>query len=413
MIVLVGLALGSAAPASGQPADPPGELWIVASPATCHAGEPLDGYVRQVREQVDAAMRRLQRTPRMIATRAELLAALGTRPHGWLFLFLSGHGTGDGGSRVCMGDGEGEWLDINRDLLPALPATLSGAVIVLDSCSSAHVDPRLARIPTAILSASPNIVESGALFGAMVLASLGAASDENCSGAFDDDDLFTGLTRRLQSSLSLVKFAAWPKLRRNAPSPVPIAVRARSPGRCTELARRAAAIPPQALPGPLARQRDIQAALAHGGPALPHLDHDFFIAPDPDSAAVRAAAIAAGLVALPLGRDAATALAATTSFAEIYRFELSFGWLRTWRLRDDALVSVVHADQPACGIPSRTVASDLEVISGDVTPRYSQADRYLRDVRSAPPGGALACFESEGQCFNAPAARTYRKGCEP
>jgi hypothetical protein len=395
----------------------------VTSPAECDgAAGTLVDYERSIAGQVDAAMAQLGRTVRRFATREALLTGLrDAAPRGWLFLFISGHGLGDaGGSRACIGqaDRRGEWLDINKDLLPALPASLAGAVIVLDSCSSAHVDPTVARIPTAIVSASPYVVDTGALFGATVLASLAAASDENCNGVFDDDDLFAGLSHRLQSSLSLTAFEAWPKLRRNAPSPVPLPVRARPSERCAALWQSVDAIPHGQLPEELVQQRGVQAALARGQVTLPRLDHDFFVIADGASATdakpVRAAAQARGLVELRgVAAAQAAALAQSTSFADIYRLDPAFGWLQTWRLRDGLLIAVARLTRPGCGMPSRTVASDTQLVVPGVPPRYSQADRYLRDARGSPSAPAKACFEPEGQCFDAPESRKRKEDCEP
>jgi hypothetical protein len=410
---------GGAAPVR---AAPPGEIWAVASPAVCPGVEGrLDRYEEGIAKSVAATLAALGQQPRWFTTRTELLAALAHhRSGGWLLLFISGHGSAStGSSRVCIGDGNGpgEWLDIDGELLPALPPALAGAVIVLDSCSSAHVDPRRARIPTAILSASPYAIETNALFGATVLDALATASDDNCNGVFDDDDLFAGLIRRLAGQLSLVAFEAWPKLRRNAPSPLPIAVRAQSPGRCAARVTTADAVPVSDLPGELVAQRRAQAALATGKPALPVLKHDFFVvapgATPGNSAVVRAAARAAGLQELGrISATAARALAGTTTFAEIYQFELSFGWLRTWRLRDGLLMSVVRLANAVCGMPSRTVMSRTDLEIPGLTPRYSQAQRYLREAPSTPSGPATACFESEGQCFVAPAS-SFTKGCGP
>lgn len=421
--VLIALALGPATPSrAAGGAEPPGEVWIVTSSAECAgAAGTLVEYERGIAAQVDRAMAQLERTARRFATRAALLDALHREtPRGWLLLLISGHGIADGrGSRACIGqaDRPGEWLDIDGELLPALPASLSGAVVVLDSCSSAHVDPRKARIPTAIVSASPYAIDTGALFGATVIASLAAATDENCNGVFDDDDLFAGLNHRLQSSLSLTAFEAWPKLRRNATSPLPLPVRARPASRCAAPWQAVEAIPTALLPGELVQQRAVQAALARGQPTLPRLDHDFFVVADgasaADAAAVRKAARAAGLVELP-GLDAsrAAALARTTSFADIYRMDPAFGWLETWRLSDGLLIAAVRLAKPSCGMPARKVASDLELVDAP-SARYSQADRYLRDARDSPPGHAKACFEPEGQCFDTTAVRKRKEDCEP
>jgi hypothetical protein len=426
MRIFVLLALAARHPTLSHGADvsdPPGALWVVMSPAECEGvSGSLFSYARSLHVQLDDAMKRLGRTPRQISTRAALLSALhNDAPRGWLFLFISGHGIGEGGnSRVCVGTGDepGEWLDINRELLPALPGSLSGAVIVLDSCSSAHVDARLAHIPVALVSASPYEIEMGALFGGTVLSSLAAASDDNCNGVFDDDDLFAGLNHRLQSSMSLTAFEAWPKLRRNAPSPVPLPVRARSSSRCASLWTTANTVPDDAIPRALVEQRGVQTALARGQLRLPRLDRDFFVIADDSTAGnareVRRAALAAGLVELS-GLDAtrAAAIAATISFAEIYLLEPAYGWLKMWRLRDGSLTGVVRLAKARCGMPSRTAAVDMELVVPGAKPRYTRADRHLRAVRSTPPGGAAACFEPEGQCFVAPAPRKKAKECEP
>lgn len=423
VVVLVALALGDASSRAAEAVEPPGEVWIVTSPAECDgAAGTLVDYERGIAGQVDAAMAQLARTARRFATRAALLDELHrAAPRGWLFLFISGHGLGDdGGSRACIGpaDRRGEWLDINHDLLPALPASLAGAVIVLDSCSSAHVDPTIARVPTAIVSASPYVVDTGALFGATVLAALAAASDDNCNGVFDDDDLFAGLSHRLQSSLSLTAFEAWPKLRRNAPGPVPLPVRARPAGRCAALWQSVDAIAPAQLPAELVRQRGVQAALARGELAMPRLDHDFYViaegASAADAAAVRRAAQAGGLVELRgVAAPQAAALAQVIAFADIYRMDPALGWLQTWRLRDGLLVAVARLATPACGMPSRVLASDTQLVVPGVAPRYARADRFLRDARGSPSAHAKACFEPEGQCFDAPEARKPKQECEP
>jgi hypothetical protein len=254
----------------------------------------LTPYEKEVREQASAALKQLSRTARTIETRRELSDALAglerRRERGWLLLFFSGHGAIERGvSQLCLADGNGagKWLDIDQELLRALPKSLSGAVIVLDACSSANVDPHLAAIPTAVISASPYLVEPSALFGSMILSSLSAARDENCNGIFDDEDLFAGMTHRLRARLSTASLEVRPKLRRNAPSPLPIPVPARSSARCTQVATAAAAVASVAgLPEPLVEQRRVQDYLARGSRVLPRLDHDFFVVSGSSAAAV-------------------------------------------------------------------------------------------------------------------------------
>jgi hypothetical protein len=431
LVAVLALALHRAPAQADAIATPPGERWILSSPAACPGVDgPLPTYEHALRERVDAAMKRLGRTPRVFKTRAALLDALHRDPpRGWLFLLLSGHGKeirGDEASQVCLGEGNGpgDWLDINHELLPAMPASLAGAVIVLDSCNSAQVDPHLAVIPSTIISASPYVIDTRAQFGAMIIDSFAAARDENCNNVFDDDDLFAGMMSRLRATLSLVAFEAWPKLRRNAPSPVPLAIPARPSSRCAALAATASAVSSRDLPPALVAQRNVQGELARGQVKLPALEHDFFVVADGSDASeaslARSVAGAAGLVEISrVTTQRLEALAATTTFADIYRLELSLGWMRVWRLRDRALVSVVRIANAACGVPSRTVLSRAELVIPEterlpeVAPRYSQARRYLRDVRNSPLEAATACFEAEGQCFLAPAKRLQQEECSP
>lgn len=418
LLIVIGCAFAFSVPVDARSlAAPPGEIWLVTSPADCPgAGGTLFKYEHLMREQASAALKKLSRTARTIETRGRLLEALAElelrRAGGWLMLLFSGHGGLDGGaSRVCVGDGNGpgEWLDIDRELLRALPASLAGAVIVLDACSSANVDPHLATIPTTIISASPYFVSTGALFGPTVLASLSAAMDENCNGVFDDDDLFAGVTHRLRATLSFVTLEAWPKLRRNAPSPLPIPVPVESTERCTGTTAAAVAVASRhALPKPVLEQRRRQGDLARGSAKLPELDIDFFVLTGHGAAdtveVLRRLARAAHLEELP-GLDArdAAAIATTMTFAEIYQLELTPRWLRIWRLRDRSLVSVVRIEQASDGLPSRVVRSGPALAIPDIRPRYSQARRYLRAV-THPDGVATPCFEPEGQCFVEPIA---------
>jgi hypothetical protein len=136
---------------------------------------------------------------------------------------------------------------------------------------------------------------------------------------------------------------------------------------------------------------------------------------DPEIAdMLRGRARTAGLIEIT-GLDAAhaVAMASTTTFAEIYRLEPSSGWLRTWRLRDGLLVSAVRLSEATCGLPSRELQSRAELVMNEITPRYSQARRYLREVNDEPPGPATACFEAEGQCFIEPATGKPSLECEP
>lgn len=407
-------------------AEPDGELWIAASPAACSEREDrLSEYESEIRARASAAMSRLSRVPRMITSRADLRAAVRDlqrrRTCGWLLVFFSGHGAIlDGRSHVCLGtdSGLGEWLDIEGEFLPALPASLGGAVIILDACSSAQVDARRASIPVTIISASPDRVDTNALFGATVLDSMVDGRDENCNGVFDDDDLFIGLTHRLRAALSLVAFNAWPKLRRNAPSPLPLPLPARNLERCAESVTVAAAMRSAVLPRALIEQRTVQRAIARGNTLLPRLDHDFFViaaGADPDVAdRLRVLATSAGLEEIR-GLDAgqASTLASRITFTEIYQLEPSLGWLRTWRLRDRTLLSVFRLSMAACGIPSRVLPSHPDRINPYLPPRYSRAVRYLRGVHGDPPGPATVCFEAEGQCFIEPSTRETGEECRP
>jgi hypothetical protein len=434
LVALVGLATGLALAIAAGRADasgaghPGGEIWIATSPAECPGVTgALFRYERAVADRAEAAMQRLAQTPRRFDSRGDLLRALaGPDLHGWLLVFLSGHGSTEtgaivrGDSRVCLGNGAGpgEWLDIDRDLLPALPTSLSGAVIVLDACSSAAVDPRRARIPTAIISASPYAIDTAALFGDMMLASLAAAVDDNCNGVFDDDDLFAGVIRRQRSAVSLVALEAWPKLRRNAPSPLPLPLPTVPSERCRALTATAERIAATALPRSLAEQRAAQAELARGRSALPRSDHDFFaIAADSapaDARLLRQLARRANLEEISgLTPPQLAALAATTAFAEIYQLAPAVGWLQTRRVRDGMLMSAVRMSRAACGVPARTVISRTAPLVHRLKPRYRHALRYLRDVTGTPPGPAIACVEAEGQCFIMPAKRPAEEECAP
>lgn len=430
-LLVVCTATAGCGAASTQPPRPsstalPGANVVVTDASACpDSGGSLALYQQTIGSAAESTYRRLATPMRALGDPdKETLSKALEGNEGWLFLFYSGHGrrVGDGGSEVCLGGPEkAQWTSVD-ELLSSLPSSLRGAVVVLNACSSAYVDARLARerqLPLSVISASPYVIDKTALFGEAVLQALESVDDENCDGAITDEELFHELQLVLRRKFPLATHEAFPKLRRQAPSPIPLPVPVRPDERCERIrARVVAMVEGDARWSALRAPLKAQLALATGSAALPRLDVDYFVLnssadADPGQvAAIRSAALASGLSEVVDGDLAKIReLASVVSFADFFQLDIDWNWLRVTRLRDGSRQATRPLEEAASVLPNRCTVSRRFGLEESRMARYDVATtsgttmalRFVREAgrdRSDP----VPCYEVEGQCFLAPEA---------
>ena len=312
---------------------------------------------------------------------------------------------------MCLRDRAQDSLKPIDDLYAYLPEdTVRGAVFVVNACESAAVDPRLSRaIPLSIISASPFVVRADSLLGAYLTEAIARAIDDpSCDGLVTDEELFSELLAIWRERVPLSANPAFPKLRRQATSHIPLPFRPRGRPECVEPQRKIRELVAAhgAAWGELGSALRRQVDLADGklpakgqGPALPHTSLDFFIVRagrQTDAKAMESLRRSAAdkLAELPTADpDAARAIARFAIFAEVYELALDCGWVTIRRLRDDAVVAVRELADIAQALPSRRGLSWPRTL-GDL-PR----SRVVGTTASAGDGVASICFEERGQCF--------------
>lgn len=373
----------------------------------CGTAESLEAELGADEQLLDAAARDL-RLPIGVLDEKAWQRGEGLPGSGFLMAILAGHAApGISAASVCIDaqpwTPDGLALPIDG-LTNALPATLSGAVLIVNACRSAQVDPRGSKVPLSVISASPFTVRTDAMFGSTLpLALLSAANDPNCDGLVTDQELFDSLTLLLRQSPPLSDRPAFPKLRRNATSEIPLPVtptpttacrRARGELEVWIEAHRSAL-------GELGEALSIQAELARLPPGrcarLPKADHDYFVieVADPDEAhRAQGSLEASGLLPLPSeALDHAQRLAEYMIFADIFKVREQCGWLYVRRLKDDALLTTTPVGAPL-RVPGR---QRIEFAASDKHPVYWRSGVVDDHDLSATP-----CFSSAGQCFEMP-----------
>lgn len=196
----------------------------------CQDEPDIQAQARSSAMALGAGLRQLGFSPVTVVTnpsRTEILDAvhsLGPRPG---LVAYSGHGAvldaaghvqercaergGPCHSALCLADNDKLTLD---EVVAEVAATTELAVLLIDACSSAHVDLRLARAPLSVISASPfstSLAESGRTPLSDAFARLATDLDLDCDARLADWELFNGLNRLIALEND---GSAMPKLRR-------------------------------------------------------------------------------------------------------------------------------------------------------------------------------------------------------
>lgn len=374
----------------------------------CGTAESLEAELHADERLLDVAARDLGLLTADLPTSA-WRAGEGLPRAGFLAAVMAGHGlNGMGAASICVEaqpwspSGLGLGID---ELSEALPPTLSGAVLIVNACRSAQVDPRRAKVPLSVISASPFTVRTDAMFGSTLPEALRtAASDPNCDGLVTDQELFDGLTLLLRQRPPLSDRPAFPKLRRNATSEIPLPITPTPTEACrrerTDLEGWIELHAPNL--GELGKALMTQSALARGLQArrsvpLPKADHDYFvidIADGGEANRVRHFLQRSGLRELPVqALDRADRLARYVIFADILRVREYCGWLYLSRLKDDALLATAAVGE-ALRLPGR---QRIEFAASSKQPVYWRSGVVDDHTLVATP-----CFSGSGQCFEMP-----------
>jgi hypothetical protein len=219
---------------------------MVESPYSCKdqsLDQALANSIAGERSSIGDALQ-LSPIPTVPARRSSIEKALGAHDPRPLILLYVGHATiGDAPERLselCLANGP-----VAVDAL--LKKTYDGIgylFLLIDACRSANVDVSFMTVPTAVLSASPDLVETTqrggtALGGSLVQAF--ACADTDGDGCIDDRELLESLL--IQVGQPVLGVTPVPLLRRQARHPLPVAV-ARSGQACRIVPTRPAPIPP-------------------------------------------------------------------------------------------------------------------------------------------------------------------------
>lgn len=208
-----------------RPAEAEPQVLVIASGRECPSGRhPLMKTAREEADALSSVMRSfggpeptILYDPRV----REVEEHIRRSNPGHLLLLLIGHGTmnefaGGVRSAFCLVDGA---LPID-EMLMWLPAHVSQAVVVLDSCLSAHVDVRRSAVPTSVISATPELVDTertATLLTSLLIESLHAKPNSRLPCAVrTDDELLAFIEQRVKVQSHPLN----PKLRRNTPQPI-------------------------------------------------------------------------------------------------------------------------------------------------------------------------------------------------
>lgn len=109
------------------------------------------------------------------------------------------------------------------DMVHAVSPSVPWALFLLDACTSAHVDVRLARTRVSVASISPFAVDGDLSLLTRGIAALDDAKlDGDCDGSVTDIEFFRALDLDLPEGGERGAFLANPKLRRQVPGPLPL-----------------------------------------------------------------------------------------------------------------------------------------------------------------------------------------------
>jgi hypothetical protein len=320
---------------------------------------------------------------------------------GPLLLLFIGHGVqyvgADGVKRsaLCLADGQ---LPIEH-ILTWLPTHLSHAVIVLDMCSSAHVDVRRSPVPTSVISATPSLVNtqrSAPLLTGILIEALRHEGDlDHPCGIRSDEELFSFIDR--QSSVPRIH-PLLPKLRRNTRHQLLLPVRASS----ARNSEQACPVDPYRSEPQLARRIATHASALHRGGSAPRDEGPPLWSLD--ESATNVASLALRTSALTVSRTEAEQLAILIPTLLIY----AVGYDARTREIDIRRLPGGQWAGRAMGRPERALTeatlqqalASASRIDGDVL-YFPEVAPSLDD----PVGAGLVaspCHTSKGQCFSIP-----------
>lgn len=373
----------------------------------CVGGESL-------RAELASQLALLQQTSRKLDLDLFLLrpedvgAALQRQRSGFLLYIYSGHGKVEMDQSVgCYPPKAGESGElIFDDLARHLPSGVKGATFIINACASAYVDPR-GPVPVSVISASPFVVATDSLFGHYLPDALEfAATDPNCDGLVTDRELFDALNGLLAQAPALSFRPAFPKLRRNSDSDIPLPIKARPNEACKKTQENMATLIRERASqwGELGRSLLRQLELARDPTlTLPQSAPDYFIVTGDGDATnrerVASFAREAGLQPLPdSALEHARALARFAIFTEIYELNSSCGFVRVSELRSGELLTTKRPDELAPALPRRVSLQN---------PELPTAGPLQRIVGTAPIDlkHPRPCYGNFGQCFEVPTER--------
>jgi hypothetical protein len=268
------------------------------------------------------------------------------------------------------------------------------------------VDPREAKSPLSIISASPFAVRTDSLFGEVLAQSLvNVGTDPNCDGVITDQELYDEIVSQLTSRMSVSGRPAFPKLRRNATSDIPLPILPVLDGHCSD---RRAEIEDLAsnhsetwgdLGLALNRQLALRHAVeTHGAAKLPEVKHDYYTlvkTTNPDKArAVERIARESGLIPLPTGAVTnAPDIASFITFADIYEISEQCDWYTIRRLRDGTILGSSRLKDLGASIPKRD--SKERPANGLGDPVRRRVGMLTLSKSEIP----VPCYGGTGQCF--------------
>jgi hypothetical protein len=209
--------------------------WLVEGAYDCKSAHEDRRIQARIERDRDILKEKTHGEIELINTQKQLREMISTTDRRPIVIFYSGHGiceptsssdyascSASGKSKLCLKDGP-----IEVDLLVSLlDSPISYAVLILNSCFSAHLDVRKANIPLSVLSASTRRISTegtGLPLSSFLSQDLQSA-DGNGDGWIDDYELLQFYYRiQNESANSTLKQGdVAPRLRRQAFSALPV-----------------------------------------------------------------------------------------------------------------------------------------------------------------------------------------------
>ena len=364
--------------------------------AECPGTADVSGFVdRQQRRVRDAlGSQKLDMAVPRDRDRASVKQALKEMGGGSRLVIYAGHARVDAGGRsvVCLADGEVPIEELVRHATSG-GNTPEAITFVVNACQSAAVNLAGIDVPVSVISASPYDVETDSAFAESTVQALtDSRADVNCDGRISDQELFDAIVEAPVLVRARSFRPAVPKIRRQAGGELPLPLKPRPSDACRERKAVADLVRSRPLPPALSLQLQdpFNAKVLRADSYV-----NYYVVDDKDGTAAANFIkwLPPELSKLNISVPEAALIARHLTSANVYKFQLTNGWLRIIRLRDGRLLATrrMVEDEVQQALPSRLKETEAR----------GYRRRQLGRVSSLGPGWcAVPCSEEDGQCFS-------------